>query len=132
MPYATLTFTEPINVSCQVGDIAYYVDVTTQDGFDTGFNDSGVNNSVITIGDIREINNPAANGTYTMIVETSLSGADLGAGSGLSNKFIMFTKDTKANLSSPVGYFASAKFVNTSSSAAEMFSVAMEAFHSSK
>ena len=38
-----------------------------------------------------------------MIVETHLSGADLGAVSGLRNKFIMFTEDTKANLSSPFG-----------------------------
>ena len=132
MAYATLTFTQPINTSCQVGDIAYTVNTSDRDGFTVGLEDDGVSREIVLIGDIREINNPAMDGTYTMKVETILSYSELGGGHGLSNKFIMFTKDNKANLSSPLGYFASAKFVNASMSEAEMFSVAMEVFDSSK
>jgi len=44
----------------------------------------------------------------------------------------MFTKDTRANLSSPLGYYASVKLFNDSKTEAEMFSVSMEAYDSSK
>ena len=51
MPLVTLNFDEPINVSCQVGDTAYYVstDTTQKTGFtvDTG--------SIVEIGTIVEI-----------------------------------------------------------------------------
>ena len=127
MAYATLTFTAPINVSCQVGDIAYYVPTSDEGGFKTSFDGSGVSNGIIEIGDIREINNPDSNAP-TMKVETTLGYLEL---NGQTDRFIMFTKDTRVNLSSPLGYYASAKFVNDSTNEAEMFSVTMEAFDSS-
>ena len=112
MAYATLTFGAPINTSCQVGDIAYYVTVTTQDGFDTGFTDDGTSNGIVKIGDIREISNPTTS-TPTILVETTLGFDEL-------------------NLSSPLGYYASVKLINNSKTEAEMFSVSMEAYDSSK
>ena len=33
MAIVTLEFTQPLNVSCQVGDTAYYVDTATDGGF---------------------------------------------------------------------------------------------------
>ena len=132
MAYAPLTVTQPINTSCPVGKIAYTVFTTDRDGFKVGLLDNGVSREIVLIGDIREINNPASDGTYTMKVETTLGYSELGGASGLSDRFIMFTKDNKAHLRSPLGYFASAKSVNTSVSEAEMFSVAMEVFDSSK
>ena len=131
MPYATLTFTAPINTSCQVGDIAYYVTVLDQDGFQTGFDDDGVSNGIVKIGDIREINNPTTT-SPTMRVETTLAYLALGGGTPLTGKFIMFTKDNRANLSSPLGYYASVKMVNNSTTEAEMFSIGIEAYDSSK
>jgi hypothetical protein len=131
MPYATLTFTAPINTSCQVGDIAYYVTVLDQDGFQTGFDDDGVSNGIVKIGDIREINNPTTT-SPTMRVETTLAYSALGGGTPLTGKFIMFTKDNRANLSSPLGYYASVKMVNNSTTEAEMFSIGIEAYDSSK
>lgn len=128
MAYATLTFGAPINASCQVGDTAYYVTVTTQDGFDTGFTDDGTSNGIVKIGDIREINNPTTS-TPTMKVETTLGFDEL---NGQNGKFIMFTKDTRANLSSPLGYYASVKMINDSTTKSELFSVSMEAYDSSK
>ena len=49
MAIVTLEFTQPLNVSCQVGDTAYYVDTATDGGFK-------VNNTNVTeIGTIVEI-----------------------------------------------------------------------------
>ena len=56
MPSITLTFSQPLNVSCQVGDTAYYVDT----GSDGGFTTNG-NNNVVEIGQIRQITNGQTN-----------------------------------------------------------------------
>lgn len=123
MPSATLTFSAPINVSCQVGDTVYYVTTTTQGGFNTD-DDSGV----IEIGEIREIQGSTSN-SPTIIAETALGYSEL---NGLQNKFILFSKDNKANLSSPLGYYASVKMVNDDRAEdGELFSVATEIFGSS-
>ena len=45
--------------------------------------------------------------------------------------FILFTKDNKVNLSSPLGYFAAVKMVNDSRDESELFSVGAEVFESS-
>ena len=121
MPYSlTLTFSAPLNSSCQVGDTAYYVDTTTDGGFTKNSTD------IKEIGQIRQINN-AQSSTPSIICDTILPGA-----LNSTTKFILFSKDNKANLSSVLGYFASIKFVNNSTSEAEMYSVSMDAFESSK
>jgi len=124
MAYATLTFSAPINASCQVGDIAYYVETDTAGGFEVGL---GLDEPIVKIGDIRQITGATTNAPV-MIVETTLSYQTVDNASG---SFIMFTKDNKANLSSPLGYYASVKLVNTSKTVSEMFSVGMEVYDSS-
>jgi hypothetical protein len=126
MPYATLTFEAPLNVSCQVGDTAYYVSTSSGTTADGGFtNQSG---SIVEIGSIRQINN-ASSSAPTILVDTILGYAEL---NGQNDKFILFNKDNKANMSSPVGYYASVKMANNSTTAAELFSVGMDSFESSK
>jgi len=49
-----------------------------------------------------------------------------------TSSFIFFSKDNKINSTSLLGYYASCKFINTSSSKAEMFSVGCEIAESSK
>jgi len=121
MPYSlTLTFSAPLNSSCQVGDTAYYVDTSSDGGFTKN---SG---SVIEIGQIRQINN-AQSSSPVVICDTILPGA-----LNSTNKFVLFSKDNKANLSSILGYYASVKFVNNSTTEAELFSIGMDAFESSK
>ena len=123
MAIATLTFSSPINVSCQVGDTVYYVDTSSLGGFTT--NDS---ESVVEIGDIREIENPTG-ATPIIKAFTTLGNSEI----TLSNKFILFSKNNKANLNSPIGYFASMKMTNSDfDNASELFSVATEIFSSSK
>ena len=120
MPTITLTFTAPINVSCQVGDTAYTVPTTTTAGFKVN------SQSVTEIGTITRIQNPLSN-SPVVTVDTNLPGTYDGA-----NEFVFFSKDNKANLSSILGYFADVKFRNNSTSEAEIFSIGADIFVSSK
>ena len=112
----TITFANDLNVSCQVGDKAYYVPVTTSGGFNIN------SSSVVEIGIISGVNTS----TKTITVTNNL------VASVPNGSFILFSKDNKANLSSILGYYASVKFVNNSTSEAELFSVGMDIFESSK
>lgn len=129
MPSATLNFSAPINVSCQVGDIAYYVDTNSVGGFTASTDAIGqTENTIVEIGEIREIQGPKTN-TPAIIVETTLGYNELNS----LNKFIFFSKNNKANLSSPLGYYASVKLVNDNNySAAELYAVEADIYESSK
>jgi len=127
MALVTLQFTQPLNASCQVGDKAYYV--STSNNLKGATNDFLVNNGSITeIGVIVEI----ADALDTPTLKVRAISTYPGTGSELTDKFIFFSKDNKANLSSPLGYFASVKFKNNSTSEAELHAVGVEMFGSSK
>ena len=122
MALATLTFSAPINVSCQVGDTVYHVATATSGGFSVD------DSAIVMIGDIVQIQNPTTT-SPVIIARTTLGYSEL----TLNNRFILFSKDNKANLNSPVGYYASLKMVNADrANPAELFSVAAEVFNSSK
>ena len=129
MPSATLTFSAPLNVSCQVGDTVYYVDTNTVGGFSASTNAGGTaENTIVEIGEIREIQNPTSSAPV-IIAETTLGYNEL---NGLS-KFIFFSKNNKVNLNSPLGYYATAKFVNDNHyRTAELYAVTTDVFESSK
>ena len=130
MPSATLNFSAPINVSCQVGDTAYYVDTSSVGGFTVSTTNSmaSLENTIVEIGEIREIQGPKTN-TPAIIVETTLGYNEL---NGL-NRFIFFSKNNKANLSSPLGYYASVKFVNDNNyRTAELYAIEADIYESSK
>ncbi len=121
----TLSFTAPLNASCQVGDTAYYV--STNEGLDGGFTTNS--GSIVEIGQIREIT--PFNGSVALVKCMT----DLPSAGGLANNatpFILFSKDSKANLSSVLGYYADVKMVNNSTTEAELFSVGVDYFESSK
>lgn len=122
MASVTLTFSAPLNVSCQVGDTAYYVAVSDDGGFLTSGSES-----VLEIGQIRQITNGQSS-TPTIICDSSLAFSLVND----KNRFILFSKTNKVNLSSVLGYYAEAKFVNNSRTESEIFSAAMDAFDSSK
>lgn len=122
MPSVTLTFSAPLNVSCQVGDKAYYASTTADGGFTK--NDAGV----VEIGEIRQISN-AQSTSPTVICHTTAGPTEVGHG---TTEFILFSKNNEANLSSILGYFASVKMANNSTSQAELYAIAMDAFESSK
>ena len=110
----TISFAGSMNVSCQIGDTAYYVPTTTSGGFSIS------SSSVVEIGVISAITSASIT-IANNLVNTLPAGA-----------FILFSKDNKANLSSILGYYASVKLVNNSTTEAELFSVGMDIFESSK
>ena len=120
MATITLTFSAPLNVSCQVGDTAYCVNTTTTAGFTVN------STSVTEIGTITRIQNPTTT-SPTVTVDTQLPGTYHGA-----SKFVLFSKDNKANLSSILGYYADVMFMNDSRKKAELFNVGSEITESSK
>tara|TARA_R110000851_G_scaffold134926_1_gene270302 strand:- start:208 stop:576 length:369 start_codon:yes stop_codon:yes gene_type:complete len=122
MAAVTLTFSAPLNVSCQVGDTAYYVAVANDGGFLTNGSDN-----IVEIGQIRQITNGQTS-TPTIICESDIA---YNLVNGVTS-FILFSKNNKVNLSSVLGYYAEAKFVNNSKTESEIFSAAMDVFDSSK
>jgi len=111
----TITFPNALNVSCQIGDTAYYVSTTASGGFNIN------SSSVVEIGVITAIPN-----NQQITIGNSL------VASVPSTSFVLFSKDNKANLSSILGYFAEVKMVNNSTTEAELFSVGVDMFESSK
>ena len=120
MPLITIGFSQDINVSIQVGDLAWYVP-TIIDGVQG--NRYQVNNidNIVLIGPITLING----NTLTIDQPT-------GQMPPSATDFIMFSKDNRANISGIVGYYANVKLVNDSKDKIELFSVASEVFESSK
>ena len=120
MPSITLTFSAPLNASCQVGDLAHAISYEASGGFQ----ESTGNMSVV--GEIRQITGANTNAPQ-VICETLLSDASL-----VDEKFILFSKNEAVNTSSILGYFGEAKYVCTDTGAAEIFSVSADIFESSK
>ena len=128
MALVTLTFNnQPLNTSCQVGDTAYYV--STSNNLKGATNDFLVNSDTITeIGVIVQITSPLTSPVLIVRAVDSFPGSS----SDLTSKFIFFSKDNKANLSSPLGYFASVKLKNNSTVQSELHAVNAGVFASSK
>jgi len=121
MPAITvLTFSAPLNTSCQIGDTAYYMDSTATLGSFT----TGAHNNIIEIGIITAIGGSTSAPTITI-------GNSLIA-SVPNGSFILFTKNNKANLSSLLGYYAEVRMVNSDTGTLELFSVGVDTFESSK
>ena len=123
MPSITLTFSAPLNVSCQTGDTAYFVQ--TAGVTNTGFTINS--NNVVEIGQIRQITNPTSN-SPTIICDTTLSYASTNG----QNRFILFSKDKYCNPSGLLGYYAKVCFRNNSTTKAELFGINADMFESSK
>lgn len=126
----TISFSHPINISVQEGDMAYYANVSHSQPM-MGPSISGSHNhsayaDIIQIGLIDTIDRTT--NTITCAWNPNPAGAPLPT----ADKFIMFSKDNKANLSSLLGYFATVEFRNNSTNKAELFSVGTDIFESSK
>jgi len=133
MPLITISFPNPINVSVQVGDIAYYLDNMTSLGsgslfpghIPTTHNHSNYDD-IIQIGDIVSINRGLMQITCNWDPNPPM------AAFPTNGDFILFSKDNKVNLSSLLGYYAEVQIVNNSATEAELFSIAADVFGSSK
>jgi hypothetical protein len=120
MPLITIGFNQDINVSIQVGDLAWYIPTNVQGVQGNQYNTNDIDNIVL-IGPVTNIN-----GNILTI--------DLNSGNNAPavTDFIMFSKDSRANISGVLGYYANVKLVNDSKDKVELFSVASEVFESSK
>jgi len=125
MATITMVFPDPLNVSLQIGDTAYYVPTNTHGGFLTSLNSGATaEETIVEIGAVASI----IQNTNTITVTTSLTTANLPT----TSHYIFFSKDNKANLSTMLGYYAEVKFSNNSTTEAELFSIGADIFESSK
>ena len=106
-----------MNVSAQVGDIAYYSPVQVIGAFNT----SSISTTT-KLGEITAINGSSITVEYDSNI-TSAPGV---------NDFISFAKNHTINTSGLVGYYADVKFENNSTGKIELFSVGSEVTQSSK
>ena len=128
MPLVTITFTNPLNISVQVGDTAYYTSTTTLGSFNVPSINTQNLSGVFSLGLITSITPwTQASGIATITTNCTQCPPNPVAGD-----YIMFSKDNKANMSSILGYYAEVEFKNNSKTEAELFSVGTEVFESSK
>tara|TARA_R100000734_G_scaffold18516_1_gene15566 strand:- start:10980 stop:11345 length:366 start_codon:yes stop_codon:yes gene_type:complete len=121
MAVITLTFTQVLNVSLQVGDTIYYVTPDSTTPY-YAFNQS----DIIKLGVVQSIGvNPQGLDEITVDVPDDVVRPS-------QTDYILFSKDATANMSSLLGYFAEAEFVNDSNIASEIFAVNSEIVESSK
>ena len=133
-----------MNVSVQVGDVAYYSYNTNNIG---GFGHStlattkklgeiiGVNQIDVSVGLDPGATTVSPYNTNIIVEYDPILISQIGYGGAifvLSNSFISFAKEKKINTSSLLGYYADVKFVNDSTEKAELFSVSSEIAESSK
>jgi len=120
MPLITIGFSQDINVSVQVGDLAWYVPTSLQGAQGNQYQTNDIDNIVL-IGPITNVNN------NTLTIDQPA-----GQAPPSSSDFIMFSKDNRANASGLLGYYAKVKFINDSKDKIELFAVGSEVFESSK
>ena len=142
MPNVTLNFNHTINVSVQVGDVAYYVSTFPFPGQFSGQAITQSQNppdwastttphmtqtreNVVMIGPIIGI-------TANSIVCNMPTNLATQYGPPPPGAFIMFSKDNKANLSSILGYYSILKLRNNSKVKGELFAVGADFVESSK
>jgi len=113
-----IQFTEPINASVQVGDLAWYT-VTSAQGVPGNIYATANTNSVLLIGTITAITIDSI--TVAAPINPPFAGT-----------FIMFSKDDIINRSNVLGYYARIRMVNHSQEKIELFAVSSEMSQSSK
>ena len=115
MSTITLTFANTINSSIQVGDTAYYCDVT-----DLGSNQVASKEDIVEIGKINTVSD------NQIVCHTEIGSPPT------TDSFILFSKNNIANLSGVRGYFSEIEIRNNSTEEAEMFNIGCDVFESSK
>ena len=142
MANVTLNFIHNINISVQVGDVAYYVStspfpnqlsgqVITQSQNPPDWASTTTPHMTRDRESIRMIG-PIIAITLTSITCDMPDNLAAQYGPPESGDFIMFSKDNKANLSSLLGYYCLTKLRNNSTDKSELFSIAADFAESSK
>jgi len=107
MANITLTFNNPLPVTVQAGDTAWYIDTSA--------------NTEVEMGPIISIN-----GTTIVI------NASAGVAPPTTQDFVFYVKNPVGKVGQLKGYYAEIQFRNNTTKYAELFSVGTEIFESSK
>ena len=142
MPDLIIQFPRADYPSLQIVDHAYYAIMDTTetevDGETTvtvndvgGFNINNPDEDAVFMGPVKNIDHTTSleDGTLTTSI-TVIIGASVTEPT--TSDFVFFRKNPQTNLASVLGYYGSAKFINTSTSEAELLSVSCEITESSK
>ena len=121
MPIASITFTQPINSSLQVGDLVYYVNTSTLANSTV---QQATTTNVTYLGIVTDITNTPSH-SIDVVYETTVTPPSGG-------EHIMFEKDKRVNSSSLIGYYADVELINTSNGKVELFSLAAGVSENSK
>ena len=120
----TLTFSEPLNVSIQPGDMVYTAELlSNQAGRNNPSMATGVDTSPKKYGVVTTVNHQ----NRSIFVAAPFGGVTISSGS-----YIFFSKDNRVNTSGMVGYFAETEYRNYSKLPAEMFATSVNYVESSK
>tara|TARA_R110000824_G_scaffold378222_1_gene569714 strand:+ start:654 stop:1031 length:378 start_codon:yes stop_codon:yes gene_type:complete len=122
----TLTFNEQLNSSLQIGDTVWYLSTSQAGGYDTAQSSLDSVTPAKRLGTVEKIINQNENN------QIIISNYVLDESPELSDVFVMFSKDSRANTSSVVGYYAEVSLENNSKDKIELFSVGSEIAQSSK
>ena len=121
-----ISFNASINVSAQVGDMAYYTPTITS----AGFNTSSMSN-VVGIGTITKV--VSSGGTNYINVEVLNGSLILNGQPNLpSGVFIMFAKSNHVNISGVIGHYANVKMYNYDTNKVELYSLGSDVIENSK
>lgn len=115
----TVTFLDQINVSVQVGDLAWFL-TPAPSGVPGNQYDIGSASNSLLFGEITAVS------PFTITVDTPIN-------IPLSNSYILFSKNNEANKSNLIGYYAEVTMVNQIlDKTVELHSVGTEITESSK
>lgn len=120
MALITISFTVPLNEAIQIGDEAYYCNISESGGFDTSA-------TYVKLGVIIDAGQTGSTWSITCNIESSTPPPTAGS-------FIFFKKNNSVNQAKVKGYYALARFKNDSAlnDKAQLYSTSAEIFGSSK
>ena len=128
----TLQFINDVdNDSLQIGDMAYFQTPTVLGGFNQQLSAPVFIGPVVDIFDINGVSISQRTWSPTMF-SIQIDEVNPGGTIPSSRDFIMFGKDTSANMSGLLGYFAEVKIKNNSKEKAELYCLSSEITLSSK
>ena len=129
-----IEFNHSVNSSLQVGDNVYYCPNQSHGGFNTVDNTNFSNTGIVLMGQCDRISNDSNSDgpTVKVRVDVTVPNPTIVTDNIGIGDFVMFSKNNQVNLSSLLGYYAEAKFINNSPHEAELFAVSTEFSESSK
>jgi len=121
MPSINIPFNDPINISVQVGDMVYAIDMTNSlaGAAANSFRKENLNQA-LEIGWIWQIHNQEGlDPSILPSIDVMLTSGNWSS----TGDFIMFSKNKAVNTSGILGYYAEVTFKNYSTKDVELFSV---------